>query len=172
MIRPIVQLGDPVLKAKVRSLAPEEIASESIQTLVRDMLETLEHSGGVGLAAPQVGVSVGLILAGSFPTEHSPDRPEVEVTALVNPRIIWSSAETESAWEGCLSFLDYRVRVVRSLSIHVEYLALDGTPTRVEATGFFARVLQHEIDHLEGILTLDRAESADDIDRLEPNPPS
>lgn len=113
MIRPIVQLGDPVLKAKARRLDAKEIANETTQTLVRDMLETLEDSGGVGLAAPQVGVSVALILAGSFPTEHSPDRPEVEVTALVNPRIVWSSVETESAWEGCLSFLDYRVQVVR-----------------------------------------------------------
>lgn len=172
MIRPIVQLGDPVLKAKARRLDAEEIANETTQALVRDMLETLEDSGGVGLAAPQVGVSVALILAGSFPTEHSPDRPEVEVTALLNPRIVWSSAETESAWEGCLSFLDYRVQVVRHLAIQVEYDALDGTAARIEATGFFARVLQHEIDHLEGILTLDRAASPEDIERLEPNPAS
>ncbi|AGA25712.1 peptide deformylase [Singulisphaera acidiphila] len=172
MIRPIVQLGDPVLKAKARRLDAKEIANETTQTLVRDMLETLEDSGGVGLAAPQVGVSVALILAGSFPTEHSPDRPEVEVTALVNPRIVWSSVETESAWEGCLSFLDYRVQVVRPLAIQVEYDTLDGTAVRLEATGFFARVLQHEIDHLEGILTLDRAASPEDIERLEPNPAS
>lgn len=168
MIRPIVQLGDPVLKTKARSLEVGEIATESLQTLVRDMLETLEDSGGVGLAAPQVGVSLALILAGSFPTEHAPERPEVEVTALLNPRIVEASAATEAAWEGCLSFLDYRVRVVRPTSIQVEYLALDGTPTRLEAHGFFARVLQHEIDHLEGILTLDRAESPEDIERLTP----
>ncbi|SIO65699.1 peptide deformylase [Singulisphaera sp. GP187] len=172
MIRPIVQLGDPVLKAKARCLEAEEIAGEPLQTLVRDMLETLEHSGGVGLAAPQVGVSVSLILAGSFPTEHAPDRPEVEVTALLNPRIVWASEETEPAWEGCLSFLDYQVRVVRPLSIQVEYNALDGSPARVEASGFFARVLQHEIDHLEGILTLDRAAAPEDIERLESNPAS
>lgn len=172
MIRPIVQLGAPVLKTKARRLEAGEIADVSTRTLVQDMLETLEHSGGVGLAAPQVGVSVALILAGSFPTEQSPNRPEVEVTALLNPRIVWASEETEPAWEGCLSFLDYRVRVVRHLAIHVEYDSLDGTATRVEASGFFARVLQHEIDHLEGILTLDRAESPDDIEQLEPSPPT
>jgi len=168
MIRSIVQLGDPVLKAKARSLSLEEIAGEPIRSLVHDMTETLAKAGGVGLAAPQVGVSVALILAGSFPTLQSPDRPEVAVTALVNPRVVWSSAETDAAWEGCLSFLDYRVRVVRPVSIRVDYVTLDGTPARLEATGFYARVLQHEIDHLEGILTLDRVASPDDIERLEP----
>lgn len=172
MIRPIVQLGDPVLKAKARWLEPGEVASEPIRDLARDMFETLGQAGGVGLAAPQVGVSVSLILAGSFPTAHSPDRPEVPVTALVNPRIVWSSPETEPGWEGCLSFLDYRVRVVRSLSIEVEYVTLDGTVARLLAEGFFARVLQHEIDHLEGILTLDRATTPEDIERLEPERPS
>lgn len=172
MIRPIVQLGDPVLKAKARLLDSEEVAGEPIQSLVRDMFETLEHAGGVGLAAPQVGASVSLILAGSFPTVHSPDRPEVAVTALINPRIVWSSPDVEPGWEGCLSFLDYRVRVVRSVSIHVEYVALDGTAARLETTGFYARVLQHEIDHLEGILTLDRATSPEDIERVEREPPS
>jgi peptide deformylase len=172
MIRPIVQLGDPVLKAKARLLEPEEVASEPIRNLVRDMFETLEQAGGVGLAAPQVGVSVSLILAGSFPTTHSPDRPEVATTALINPRTVWSSPDAEPGWEGCLSFLDYRVRVVRSLSIHVEYIALDGTASRLQATGFYARVLQHEIDHLEGILTLDRATSPEDIERSELKPPT
>jgi peptide deformylase len=172
MIRPIIQLGDPVLKAKARLLGPEEVASEPIRTLVRDMFETLEHAGGVGLAAPQVGVSVSLILAGSFPTAHAPDRPEVAVTALINPRIVRSSPDAEPGWEGCLSFLDYRVRVVRSLSIDVEYVSLDGTAARLQATGFYARVLQHEIDHLEGILTLDRATSPEDIERLDREPPT
>jgi len=105
-----------------------------------------------------------LILAGSFPTPRSPDRPLVPTAPLVNPRIVWASEETEPGWEGCLSFLQYRVRVVRHRAIHVEYLTLDGAPARVEAEGFYARVLQHEIDHLDGILTLDRAASPEDVE--------
>jgi peptide deformylase len=165
MIRPIVQLGHPVLKMQARPLEPGELAGDEVRALLYDMRETLAASGGVGLAAPQVGVSVRLILAGSFPTPRSPDRPLVPTVPLVNPRIVWASAETEAAWEGCLSFLEYRVRVVRAQAVRVEYLDVEGRAQQLETSGFYARVLQHEIDHLDGILTLDRAESADDIDR-------
>jgi len=167
MIRPIVQLGDAVLKTKTTPLAPGQIASPEILRLVEDMKETLEASGGVGLAAPQVGESVSIILAGSFPTEHSPERPEVAVSVLVNPVIVDSSSELDVAWEGCLSFMQYRVRVERPRSIAVEYLTLGGRPARLDASGFFARVLQHEIDHLNGILTLDRAVGPEDVARVD-----
>ena len=164
MIRPIVTLGDPVLKAQARPIEPSERSGEAVQTLARDMFETLAHAGGVGLAAPQVGVSVRLILAGSFPTPNAPDRPHVPMSAMINPRIVWASDETEPGWEGCLSFLQYRVRVSRAKAIRVAFVHLDGTTSEIEATGFYARVLQHEIDHLDGILTLDRAASSEDIE--------
>ena len=164
MIRPIVQLGAPILKALARPLEGSELADESTLSLLRDMFETLEHAGGVGLAAPQVGVSVRVILAGSFPTPLAPDRPLVPTSALINPRVVWASAATEPAWEGCLSFLQYRVRVVRPRSVRVDYLTPEGRETRIEASGFYARVLQHEIDHLDGILTLDRAASPEDVE--------
>ena len=163
MIRPIVQLGAPVLKALARSLERLDLAEEWGQTLVRDMFATLEDAGGVGLAAPQVGVSVRVILAGSFPTPRALDRPLVPPSALINPQVVWASAATEPAWEGCLSFLQYRVRVVRPRAVRVEYLTPVGTETHIEASGFYARVLQHEIDHLDGILTLDRAASPEDV---------
>jgi len=163
MIRPIIQLGDPVLKARARVLVPGELECEEVQALARDMFETLAEAGGVGLAAPQVGVSVRLILAGSFPSKREPDRPVVPVAALVNPRIVWASAETEPGWEGCLSFLQYRVRVTRARTVRVAYQKLDGTHSELEASGFHARALQHQIDHLDGILTLDRAAAPEDI---------
>jgi peptide deformylase len=166
MIRPIVQLGDTVLKAKARALAAHELSDDEVRALARDMSETLADAGGVGLAAPQVGASVRLILAGSFPTPRAPDRPHVPTSVLVNPRIVWASEETESDWEGCLSFLRYRVRVSRHRAVLVEYLSLDGAESRVEAEGFYARVLQHEIDHLDGILTLDRAASRGDVEEV------
>ena len=164
MIRPIVQLGAPILKAPARPLERPELAEEWAHSLIRDMFATLEDAGGVGLAAPQVGVSVRLILAGSSPTPRAPDRPLVPTSALINPRVVWASAETEPAWEGCLSFLEYRVRVVRPRAVRVEYLTPEGREVLVEASGFYARVLQHEIDHLDGILTLDRAGSPEDIE--------
>jgi peptide deformylase len=164
VIRPIRQFGDPVLKTPARPIEPLEFSDAGLTSLANDMRETLEHSGGVGLAAPQVGESVRVILAGSFPNENNPDRPLVPTSVFVNPRIVAVSAETEEGWEGCLSFLQYRVRVVRHLAIVVESQTLEGTPMRVEAAGFFARVLQHEIDHLDGILTLDRARSPEDVE--------
>jgi peptide deformylase len=171
MIRQIVQLGDPVLKTPARAIEPGALAGGPIRELAQDMAETLARAGGVGLAAPQVGESVRLILAGSFPTDQHPDRPEVPIAAMVNPRIVEASAETEQDWEGCLSFLQFRVRVRRLTTVAVEYLTLDGGPARVEASGFFARVLQHEIDHLDGILTLDRATSPDDVRSADAAPP-
>ena len=117
MIRPIVQLGDPFLKQPAHNVEPGE---PSLPSLVEDMLATLTESGGVGLAAPQVGESFRLILAGSFPTEQNPDRPNVPTTVLINPRITYASEETDTAWGGCLSFRQYRVRVVRSLAVKVE----------------------------------------------------
>ena len=166
MILSIVQVGDPVLKTPAREVPPGELADGPFQYLLRDLRETLADSGGVGLAAPQVGASVRLILAGSFPSFASPDRPDVPTMALVNPRIVAHSEATEADWEGCLSIRDLRVRVVRHLEVVVEYLDPDGSPLTVEASGFFARVLQHEIDHLDGVLTVDRAASPDDVRRV------
>src|SRR5579872_2972007 len=117
MIRPIVPLGEPVLRAPTRALGRSELSSEELRGLVRDMFETLTESGGVGLAAPQVGVSLRVILAGSFPSTRAPDRPLVPTRALVNPRIVWASEETHADWEGCLSFRRFRVRVPRSQAI-------------------------------------------------------
>jgi peptide deformylase len=166
LIRPILQLGNPLLKTHARALDPSELTHEDVQALARDMVETLNEAGGVGLAAPQVGVSVRLILAGSFPTEANPDRPVVPTSVLVNPTIVWASAETDPGWEGCLSFLQYRVRVARARAVRVTCLRLDGTSEEIEASGFFARVLQHEIDHLNGILTLDRVAAPEDVEKL------
>ena len=168
MNRPIRQLGDPVLKAVAQPIAHEAVGGAEVLALAADMFDTLSHAGGVGLAAPQVGESVRLILAGSFPTEKDPDRPDIPIGAMVNPVIVSSREDLEEGWEGCLSFLKFRVRVKRASAITVEYLTLDGKHARVEATGFYARVLQHEIDHLDGILTLDRAAGPADIEEIVP----
>lgn len=170
MIRSIAQLGNPVLKTQARPLELQELSDAAILTLASDMHDTLSESGGVGLAAPQVGESVRLILAGSFPTPRAPERPHVPLLLLANPRVVWASADAAADWEGCLSFLRYRVRVRRPVSIRVAFLRMDGTPAEIDATGFYARVLQHEIDHLDGILTLDRAAAPEDIEEIGNSP--
>ncbi len=142
------------------------MSAAEILALAADMRETLSDSGGVGLAATQVGESVRLILAGSFPTPRAPDRPHVPTLILANPRVVWASEETAADWEGCLSFLQFRVRVRRAVSIRVGFVHMDGTDGEIDATGFYARVLQHEIDHLDGILTLDRAVAPEDIEEV------
>lgn len=151
------------MKQVARPLSVDELAGEVSSELVRDMFETLSEAGGVGLAAPQVGESVRLILAGSFPSGTNPTRPVIPVRLFVNPTVIQSSEETEGAWEGCLSIRNLLVRVIRPSVVRVEYLGADGGTATIEAEGFLARVLQHEIDHLDGILTLDRARSDEDI---------
>src|SRR5690606_30461519 len=93
----------------------------------------------------------------------NPDRPAVPVRLLINPQVVAKSEQTEAAWEGCLSFLRYRVRVNRPTAVTVDYLDELGQPASLRAEGFLARVLQHEIDHLDGILTLDRAEGPEDV---------
>lgn len=163
MIRPIVQLGAEVLRTPCQPVAADDLGSDELRTLIDDMHETLADAGGVGLAAPQVGVGQRVILAGSFPSGQAPERPTVEVRCFINPRIVEMSEEREPAWEGCLSFLRYRVLVERARKITVEFLNPDGVPARLEAEGFFARVLQHEIDHLDGILTLNRVRSPEDV---------
>ena len=96
--------ANPVLKASARLVEPGEFSATWLATLADDMLATLQDAGGVGLAAPQVGESVRVILAGSFPNERSPDRPHVPISVFVNPRIVAGSPEAEEGWEGCLSF--------------------------------------------------------------------
>jgi peptide deformylase len=156
----IAQLGQPVLRRAADPIALEAVASEPFRRLVAEMLETLGQAGGAGLAAPQVFVSLRLFLAViELPGEG--DEPAVEV--FVNPRIVSASPEKESDWEGCLSFPELSVLVPRHRAVRVEYLDIEGVPQALDLEGFAARVVQHEYDHIEGILTLDRAASTHDI---------
>lgn len=163
VIRPIVQLGDPVLRQVARPIEPEELTGSQFRGLARDMLATLEASRGVGLAAPQVGVSARFLLAGSFPSSTAPDRPTISIIPIVNPVIVWRSEERDAMFEGCLSIANLRVRVERPIAIRVEGLNPRGEPMVLEAKGFLARVLQHEIDHLDGVLIIDHARGPEDL---------
>lgn len=156
----IIQLGDPVLRAKAQSV--ENIQAQRIQKLIDDLIITVKQANGVGIAAPQVQVSDRLFIIASRPNPRYPNAPEMEPTAMINPTIL-AQADTVKGWEGCLSIPGIRGLVPRYQAIEVEYTDRNGKVQKQELTDFVARVFQHEYDHLDGIVFLDRLESTQDI---------
>ncbi|MEZ4415382.1 MAG: peptide deformylase [Gemmatimonadota bacterium] len=148
-IRPIRILGDPVLR---ESAALVESFDEALAELVEDMWETMYHADGIGLAAPQIGVSQRIFVI----DVRRSDEDGPEPLALINPTVVDSSKKTEKAPEGCLSIPGMEDVVTRPIAVRVEALDLSGAPLVLEADGLFARALQHEIDHLDGVLFIDR----------------
>jgi peptide deformylase len=144
-LRHIRQFGDPILRTKAR---PVDHFDAALRTEVERMGRLMHESIGVGLAAPQAGVSHRLLVY-----RAEPDSP---VQALVNPEIEWSSRDKEWMEEGCLSLPGVHVEVERPIHVLVRGLDAGGEPVLVEASGFEARVIQHEVDHLDGVLILDR----------------
>ncbi len=140
--------GDPVLRARAEEV--EEINDE-IRQLVNDMFDTMYAADGVGLAAPQVGVSKRLFIVDVSDVEGEPDEPAV----FINPKIVWRSDSTGIFEEGCLSIPGIREDVKRPLEIQVEALNEKGEKVHFKAEGLFARAIQHEYDHLNGVLFVD-----------------
>lgn len=157
----IAQLGQPILREVARDVPPESIAGDEFQSFLRDLTDTLLASGGVGLAAPQVFDGRRVFLARVLPVDDPDALPGVEV--FINPRLTPLSPIVVAGWEGCLSFVELTVLVPRHRDLAVEYLDAQGRAMRMELTGFPARIIQHENDHLDGILTIDRAASTRDI---------
>jgi peptide deformylase len=157
----IAQLGQPVLRSKALPVPADEIATPEFQGLLQAMAETMTEAGGVGLAAPQVFQMKRVFLARVVPAPNEEELPGIEV--FINPRIRAVSEETDLRWEGCLSFIELTVLVPRHKAIVVDFQNAVGEPKALELTGFAARVVQHEHDHLDGILTIDRAPSTHDI---------
>ena len=141
-------LGAKVLR---REAVPLETVTNETRRLIRDMFDTMYHAEGIGLAAPQVGISRRILIVDVNNEDESR-----HVHALVNPVIVWSSQDTDKAKEGCLSIPGIEESVARPVSVTVEALSPDGEPVRIEADGLFARALQHEVDHLDGVLFIDR----------------
>jgi peptide deformylase len=164
----IVQVGEPVLRQRARPLLQEEIALPETQQLIVWMHETMRDAPGVGLAAPQVGLPLQLAVIEDRP-EYSKDiaadrlaereRQAVPFQVLINPRIVEQSDDQVEFFEGCLSLGGFSALVKRSRQVAVEYWDERGQPRRIEAQGWYARILQHEIDHLYGRLYIDRMES-------------
>jgi len=152
-LREIVTLPEPVLRRKARKVTD---FGPDLQNLVDDMVETMREAPGVGLAAPQVNVPLRVLVVEYGDEEDESVPPKLYV--LVNPEIVKTSAETEVATEACLSIPGYVGDVERHLGISIKGLNRRGQPIRVKADGWLARVFQHEIDHLDGILYPDRAQ--------------
>jgi peptide deformylase len=164
----IVQAGDPVLRKRARALTRAEILSAEIQTLIESMRECMHDAPGVGLAAPQIGLSLQLAVIEDRAEYHKDvaiehlrerDRRPVPFQVIVNPAITFAGAENAEFFEGCLSVAGFSAIVPRSLAVRVECLNERAEPTVIEATGWHARILQHEIDHLHGSLYIDRMRS-------------
>ncbi|SEW17201.1 peptide deformylase [Luteibacter sp. 329MFSha] len=152
MIREILKMGDERLLRIAPPVPPEMIGSPELDALIGDMFETMHHVGGVGLAAPQIGVDLQLVIFGFDSSERYPDAPPVPETILLNPTIVPLSDEMEEGWEGCLSVPGLRGVVARYARIRYTGVDPHGAPIDRVAEGFHARVVQHECDHLIGRL--------------------
>jgi len=164
----IVQVGHPVLRQRARPLAEGERASPRIQQLIADMRDTMRAAPGVGLAAPQIGEALQLVVIEDPPDYHAKltaeelaarERDVVPFHVLVNPTLTVRSDEIVAAFEGCLSFEGFHMIVPRARKVRVEALDEHGQRVVKVATGWYARILQHEVDHLRGIVCCDRMES-------------
>ncbi len=167
MLLEIRQLGEPVLRVKCREISPDEA---DLDLLVSNMLETMEAADGVGLAAPQVGLPVRLVVIDIPDDEESVTLFRVDgedasmgehlPLVMLNPEIVELSGKKVPFTEGCLSVLNFRANVHRPEIAKIRFTRMDGSRVEIEADGLLARAFQHEIDHLNGIIFIDRVSSA------------
>ena len=157
----IAQLGHPVLRQKAKSV--ENIKSKKIQQLIDDLISTVMDVDGVGIAAPQVYQSLRIFIIASHPNPRYPHAPEMESTPMINPKILLHNKTKANDWEGCLSIPGIRALVPRFTKIEVEYLDRKGKIVKTQFKDFIARIFQHESDHLEGIVFLDRLENTKEV---------
>jgi peptide deformylase len=168
-IRQIIEIGSPILRERSDSIVdcPEERLRQQsqldIQELIADLIATAQAANGVGIAAPQVASSVRLFIVASRPSPRYPYAPTMQPTAMIDPQIIDRSAEIVMGWEGCLSVPGVRGLVPRYRSIEVTYFTPDGEFVQRKLTDFVARIFQHELDHLDGILFPDRVLKSTDL---------
>jgi peptide deformylase len=149
-VREVLRMGHPVLREKAKPV--ESFDSPELHALVADMKETMAAQNGAGLAAPQIGVSQRVVIFGVEQNPRYPDADEVPFTILVNPKLTMLTRDVEEGWEGCLSVPGMRGVVPRYLKLRYTGFDERGNPIDRVAEGFHARVVQHEVDHLDGIL--------------------
>ncbi len=157
-ILPRTQFGDPILRKKAEKVTESKIRDLKFQALIKQMFFTMRRSGGVGLAAPQIGIPLQLAVLRVNKTPIRPHVKSLPPTVIINPEIIKTTEETENDWEGCLSLPKVRGLVPRYKKIKVRYTDENSKTQIREFDGFIARVFQHEIDHLNGTVYVDRME--------------
>ncbi|NES83040.1 MAG: peptide deformylase [Moorea sp. SIO2B7] len=157
----IAQLGNPILRQVAQPI--ENFTDKAIQELIDSLIATAKEANGVGIAAPQISQSYRLFIVASRPNARYPNAPSMEPTAMINPQIIVHADKMVKDWEGCLSIPGIRGLVPRYQSIELEYTSRDGKRRRQNLTDFVARIFQHELDHLNGIVFVDRLESTQDM---------
>ena len=152
----VARLGHPVLRQQAERVAPADIQSVEVQRLIDDMIETMHEYDGAGLAANQVHVPRQIAVIEVAKNPRYPEAPEIPLTVVINPVVTPTTEEMEEGWEGCLSVPDMRGVVPRYMAVRLECLDRYGKPVDLVAKDFFARVIQHETDHLNGIVYVDR----------------
>lgn len=157
----VAQLGHPVLRKKAKIV--KNIADPTIQKLIDDLLETVIDVNGVGIAAPQVYQSYRIFIVASHPNPRYPKAPYMKPTAIINPKILWHSQDIVKDWEGCLSIPGIRGLIPRFTKIKVSYTDRNGKEETKTFSDFIARIFQHEYDHIEGVLFLDRVDDNKEI---------
>ncbi|MEM8828179.1 MAG: peptide deformylase [Cyanobacteria bacterium P01_G01_bin.19] len=160
-IAQIATLGEPILRKQAQTIATP--LSADILELIKILTNTAIARNGVGIAAPQISQSYRLFIISSHPSDRYPHAPKMSPTAMIDPRILSHSQEVVKDWEGCLSVPNVRGLVPRYKEIEVEYLTQEGVLKRQVLTDFIARIFQHELDHLDGILFIDRIEDKADL---------
>ena len=156
-VREIVTVGDPVLRERAREVTPEELRSPAVQRLIDDLIDTKRAADGAGIAANQIGETLRIaIVEVEAGNPRYPYKPAVPLTVIVNPQLEPAGADTAEINEGCLSVPGLRGTVDRHMAIRVRYLDREGTEHVEERGGLTAGTFQHEVDHLDGILFLDR----------------
>ena len=155
-ILPVAQRGEAILTLIATPISESEFGSAWLNTLADAMQDTMLERNGVGIAAPQVYISKRVIIVASRPNPRYPDAPEMDAVVMVNPEILAFSSEVVSGEEGCLSVPNERGQVQRAEKITIRYRTLNGEAVETKFSGFPARIVQHEVDHLNGVLFVDR----------------
>jgi peptide deformylase len=157
----ILQIGNQILRNKAKTI--KNATDSEIRQLAKDLITTAEAANGVGIAAPQVAQSYRLFIMASRPNLRYPNAPTMTPTAVINPVILAHSDEIVKDWEGCLSVPELRGLVPRYREIEVEYTDMNAKIKQQVLTDFVARIFQHELDHLDGVLFIDRLETMADL---------
>jgi peptide deformylase len=166
----VARMGHPILRAKALPIPPDQILTAPVQRLIDDMFETMREYSGIGLAAPQVHSGLRVFVAGLREGDVGqavPDDGEMPFMALINPELTMVGEATDEGWEGCLSIPDIRGLVPRAPSVRVQAFDRTGKRVAFTASGLPARVIQHENDHLDGVLFFDRMRSLESLAFLE-----